>query len=136
MGLLALVVSCQSKMICKEPEMNVSKVDTSTNFKIFGRYCMAYQDKFSNFSDSVMFKFEVFNLLNGKKIERGVLWLYGKDTLSHHFIDGVDSLKIAPDSYRIEAWSLGFDGTKTKRIKLKEKTEYIMRFYLGTTRTS
>lgn len=67
----------------------------------------------------------------GRKLNDGGIWLYGHDTLRFRYDTAY--VQISPGKYIIEAWDVGYEGTKTKSIDFKENKKIEINFYLGTT---
>jgi hypothetical protein len=75
----------------------------------------------------------VFDRINGKAIENGVVWFYGSDTLKILFSKDINSKVIKAGKYSIEAWDVGYIGTRTKTFELGKNKKIDINFYLGTT---
>ena len=118
--LIILCFSCMSNRFCHTHEKYLtSNIDTTKEFKLKGKYCISSVKDTIIENDNAIVKYSVFDRINGKQIKNGVIWFYSCDTIKN--------------IYSNQAWEVGYIGTKTKKIKLKENTVVRINFYLGTT---
>ena len=132
--LIILCFSCMSNRFCHTHEKYLtSNIDTTKEFKLKGKYCISSVKDTIIENDNAIVKYSVFDRINGKQIKNGVIWFYSCDTIKNIYSNQVNEKYLKPGSYIIEAWEVGYIGTKTKKIKLKENTVVRINFYLGTT---
>lgn len=136
-GLLILFnLSCVSYKTCNNKEAYLENdTDTTKEYKIKGKYCITTSKDSATKNENATVDFSVFDRINGKLIENGVIWFYGNDTTKINFSNLISKASIKPGKYIIEAWEAGYNGTRTKKIVLKTNIITKIYFYLGTSKT-
>ncbi len=134
--LILLVYSCgSSNKLCKKHSNYLRKdIDTTKEYKVKGVYCVAsIKDTAIEKKDDCIVKFNVFDRINGRKVENGVIYFYGRDTVSIIFNNAIYQKEIKTGVYTIEAWANRYIGTKTEKIEMNKNKKIEINFYLGTT---
>jgi len=132
---LAILFSCTSNKYCTYPNKYLrTDIDTTKEYKINGVYCISViKDTLLSDGNDCVVNFNVFSRVNGRAIEDGVIYFYGKDTTSLIFNAQTHQKKIRSGDYIIEGWAGGYIGKKTKRITINKNKKIEINFYLGTT---
>ena len=128
--------SCtSSKKLCTYHAKYLRKdIDTTKEYKVKGAYCIAsIKDTALGEEDNCIVKFNVFDRVNGKQVENGVIYFYGQDTTSVIFNSATYQKKIKAGDYVVEAWASRYIGTKTKKLTINKGKKFEINFYLGTT---
>ena len=139
LSIIALVVlgaSCtaSNKMCTYHAKYLRKDIDTTKEYRLKGVYCIAgARDTALGEGDSGVVKVNVFDRVHGRQVEDGVIYFYGRDTISMIFNNTAHQKKIKAGDYVIEAWSGGYTGTKTRKLVISKDKQIEINFYLGTT---
>lgn len=128
-------VSCTSNKLCTYPKKYLrTDIDTTKEYKLKGVYCFSsVKDTILGDGNNCLINFNVFDRVNGRGIEDGVIYFFGQDTVSIIFNSQNRQKKIKAGDYIVEAWSSGYIGTMTKKITINRDKKMEINFYLGTT---
>jgi len=136
MTLITLFASCTSsnKLCTNQAKYLRRDIDTTKEYKLKGAYCVAsIKDTVLKTGDNCIVKFNVFDRVNGRQVEDGVIYFYGRDTMSIIFNSKTYQKEIKAGDYIIEAWASRYIGTKTKKLTISKGKKIDINFYLGTT---
>ena len=134
--LITLVASCTSsnKLCTNHAKYLKRDIDTTKEYKLKGAYCVAStKDTVLGKGDSCIVQFNVFDRVNGRQVEDGVIYFYGRDTISIIFNSKTYQKEIKAGDYVVEAWASRYIGTKTKKLTIGKDKKIDINFYLGTT---
>ncbi len=128
----AIIASCQGTRFCNMTKSFLKAgIDTTKPYKLKGAYCIAgVRD--TAIGNAALVSSKIFDRINGNRMYEGVIWFYGTDTSSIILKEDVFQKLIKPGIYVIEAWNVGYIGSKTREFEVKPNTKVEINFYLGT----
>jgi hypothetical protein len=129
---VCFVLGCHPCKYCKSHNKMLARIDTTKAHKYWGKMCVSNTKDTLCEGDGGVACFDIFDGVTGRRIENGVIFFYGADTLRLPFEHGHGSYTAPKGTYLIvvkgdDAYSLK---VAKKDVKI-ENNRIDFRCYLG-----
>jgi hypothetical protein len=125
-------MSCNNRF-CSNTSTVIKQLNTNNGYRLKGTYCIEKIAVSEILENKSQLAFNLYARIEGKKLNDGVIRLYSQtDTIKINYSEAMSRTKIPAGIYIIEAWEVGFNTMRTKKIEIRPRSEYTFNFYLGT----